>query len=108
MVGYRKVNCSASEVIYQCTNYKSSFLNWELALNGQNSYFSLNTQRNSEGVIVIQAFGTHSVKYEVISANNTLFRATVTMDAVELNGTIIICNGITKTLLISISCKLIL
>ena len=96
MVGYRKVHCSDSEVIYQCTNYKNNFLNWELALNGQNKYFSLNTQRHSEGVIVIQAFGAHSVKYEVISANNTLIRATVTMDAVELNGTIITCNGITK------------
>ena len=99
MVGYRKVNCSACEVIYQCTNYRSTYLNWELSLNGQSSHISLNTQRHPEGTILIDVIGPHPVKYEVISANTTFIRATVTMDPVELNGTTISCN--TKKITIS-------
>ena len=105
MVGYRKVNCSASEVIYQCTNYRSTYLNCELSLNGQNSILSLNTQRQPEGTIIIDHIGSHPVKYEVISANTTFIRATLTMDPVDLNGTTISCNTISVTLKTSSSRK---
>ena len=107
MVGYRKVNCSSCEVIYQCTNYRSSYLNWELSLNGQFSHISLNTQRLPEGTIVIDCIGPHPVKYEVILANTTFIRATLTMDPVELNGTIISCNIMTMNVSISIPSKYI-
>ena len=106
LVGYRKVNCSACEVIYQCANYRSTYLNWELSLNHQNSHFNLNSYRHSEGTIIIDHIGQHPVKYEVISANTTFIRATVTMDPVELNGTIISCNRVTMTLLIFDTSKL--
>ena len=105
MVGYRKVNCSACEVIYQCTNYRITYLNWELSLNGQFSYISLNTQRHPEGTIIIDRIGSHPVKYEVISANTTFIRATATLDPVELNGTTISCNTITMTVSSSVSSK---
>ena len=109
LVGYRKVNCSACEVIYQCTNYRSTYLNWELLLNSNSAPFSLNTHWHPEGTIIISHVGPHPVKYEVISANTTFVRATVTMDPVELNGTTIICNGITTTLstLLSSKCMLL-
>ena len=106
LVGYRKVDCSTCEVIYQCTNYRSNYLNWELSLNGQFSHISLNTQRHPEGTIIIDHIGSHPVKYEVISANTTFIRATVTMNPVELNGTIITCNSITMTLVIFDTSKL--
>ena len=98
LVGFKKVNCSTCEVIYQCTNYGSTFLNWELSLNVQYSHISLNAQMHPEGTILIDHIGPHPVKYEVILANTTFIRATVTMDPVELNGTIIKCNNIAKTL----------
>ena len=107
MVGYKKVNCSTCVVIYQCTNYRSTYLNWELSLNGRFSSISLNAQRNQEGTIIIDHVGPHPVKYEVISANNTFIRATLTMDPADLNGTIIICNGITMTVSSAISSKFI-
>ena len=109
LIGYRKVNCSTCEVIYQCTNYRSTYLNWELLLNGKSSPLSLNTQRHTEGTIIVDHVGPHPVKYEVLSANHTFIRATVTMDPVEHNGTIIKCSGITTTLstLISSKCMLL-
>ena len=106
MVGYRKVNCSACEVIYQCTNYRSTYANWELLLNSQRSLFSLNTHRHPEGTIIMDHVGPYSVKYEVISANTTFIRATVTMDPVELEGATITCNIFTMTLSSFISSKL--
>ena len=106
LVGYRKVNGSACEVIYQCTNYRSTYLNWDLSLNGQFSHIALNTQRNPEGTVIIYHIGSHPVKYEVILANTTFIRATVTMDPVEFNGTVIICNGFTMTLSVFITSKL--
>ena len=107
LVGYRKVNCSACEVIYQCTNYRSTYANWELLLNSKSSVFSLNTHRHPEGTIIMDHVGPYSLKYEVISANTTFIRATLTMDPVELNGTIISCNSITTTLTSSIPSKYI-
>ena len=106
LVGYRKVNCSACEVIYQCTNYGSTYLNWELSLNGQFSHISMNILRNPEGSILIDYIGPHPVKYEVISTNTTFIRATLTMDPVELDGAIIKCNIFTLTLSSYISSKL--
>ena len=103
LVGYRKVDCSTCEVIYQCTNYRSTYLNWQPSLNVQFSYIS---QWHPEGTIIIDRIGSHPVKYEVISANTTLIRATVIMDPVELNGTIISCNRVTMTLLIFDTSKL--
>ena len=105
-VGYRKVNCCACEVIYQCTNYGNTYANWYLSLNHQNSLISLNTQRQPEGTILIDRIGSHPVKYEVISANTTFIRTTLTMDPVELDGATIVCNGITMTLSSFISSKL--
>ena len=105
LVGYRKVNCSSCEVIYQCTNYRSIFLNWDVSLNGQHSHYSLNIQSNLEGKI--DYIGSHPVKYEVISANTTFIRATVTMEPVELNGATIVCNGKYMTLSSSISSKFV-
>ena len=106
LVGYRKVNDSACEVIYQCTNYRSTYANWELLLNGKSSPFSLNTYRHPEGTIITDHVGSHPVKFEVISANTTFIRATVTMNSVELSGTLIVCNGNTLTLSSFISSKL--
>ena len=106
LVGYRKVNCCVCEVIYQCTNYRSTYLNWGLSLNVDFSHISLNTQRHPEGTIIIDHIGPHPVKYDVISANKTFIRATVTMDPVEVNGTIISCNSVTMTLSAFIASKL--
>ena len=75
-------------------------------LNRQNSHINLNTQRHLEGTILIYRIGLHPVKYEVISANTTFVRTTVTMDPVELDGATIVCNGITMTLSSFISSKL--
>ena len=108
LVGYRKANSSACEVIFQCTNYRNTYLNWELSLNAQFSHISLNTLRHTEGTIVIDHIGPHPVKYEMISTNTTFIRATVTMDPAELDGATIVCNGITMTLSSSISSKLCL
>ena len=51
--------------------------------------------------------GPHPVKYEVVSANTTFMRATVTMDPIKLNDTTIVCNGITMMSSSSISSKFI-
>ena len=105
LIGLNKVNCQACEVQYQCTNFRRTYLNLELSLNYQFSHISLNTLRHPEGTIIIDHIGSHPVKYEVISANTTFIRATVTMNPVELNGTIISCNGITMNVSISIPSK---
>ena len=112
MVGYRKDNCSTCVVIYQCTNYRSTFLNWELALYGLSlygdfSHVGLNTLRHPGGTIIIDRIASYPVKYEVISANSTFISAIVTMDPAQLNGTIISCNKITMTVSSSISSKVI-
>ena len=87
--------------------YGSTYVNWELSLNRQTSHVSLNSLRHAIGTTIIYHIGPHPVKYEVISANTTFMRATVTMDPIKLNGTTIVCNRITIMSSSSISSKFI-
>ena len=93
-LGKTQTLCPNDTVTFQCTNYGSTFINWELlTTSGDSSLLGINSRRNPEGNIIMDTLGPTKLKYEVISANNSFMRGTVTiLDPFYVNGTTIICN----------------
>lgn len=89
------LNCSNDTAVFQCTNYRSTFLNWEfLTPKGENSFIGLNSVRHPNGTVLFAKFCSSSLKYTIISANTSFIRATATiLDPISVNGTRVTCNA---------------
>ena len=104
--GHRAI-CSGDAAVFKCTNYKYGFINWSFqSIRGTRLSFSLNSENDPEGTNHYYYLESLPIEAYVISSNSSSITATVTiMQAMNLNRTVICCNGIESVLSVAIKRK---